>query len=108
MFEDLVLGVNNLCVDVFKTSKIISFRRSGMESFNVEGIFDENYVVVDPNTGAQIMSSKPVLTMRSGDIPGGKGQESDRFDIDGKIYRIDDEQADSEGMIRLFLLRANS
>lgn len=108
MFEDLVLGINNVCVDVFKTSKIITFQRSGLESTNFEGIFDENYTAVDPNTGAQIISTRPVLTIRTSDLPGGKGQDSDRFEIDGKTYRIEDEQVDSGGMIKLFLSRANA
>lgn len=108
MFEDLVLGVNNLCVDVFKTSQVVIFHREGMESFTLDGIYDENYVAVDPNTGASIMSTSPVLIVKEIDIPGGKSLDSDRVEVGDKKYRIEDDQPDSGGMRKFYLSRANT
>lgn len=107
MFEDLVLGVNNLCIDVFKTSKGIKLQR-GIEIFPLEGIYDENYAAVDPNTGASIISTKPVLIVREIDIPGGKSEDDDRIVIDEKKYCIEDDQPDSGGMRKFYLSRVNT
>lgn len=106
MFEDLVLGVNDLCIDVFKTSKSIELQR-GVEIFPLEGIYDENYAAIDPNTGASIISTKPVLIVRESDIPNGISEDDDRIVIDGKKYCIEDDQPDSGGMRKLYLTRVN-
>lgn len=106
MFDDLVLGVNNCCIDAFKTSKVVTLQR-GVETYPLEVIFDDNYAAVDPNTGASIISTKPVVIVKELDIPNGASEDDDRIVVNGVKYCIDDDQPDSGGMRKFYLLRVN-
>ena len=107
MFDALLPGLNNLCIDFFSTKKPVTFIREGLDEFSLKGIFDNNYISVDPDSGASIISSQPVIGVREIDIPGGKTTEDDRIRVDGVVYRITDDQPDSAGMRKLYLQRKN-
>ena len=51
MFDDLLPGLNNLCIDFFSTKRPVTFIREGMDEFSLKGIFDNNYISVDPDSG---------------------------------------------------------
>ncbi len=70
-----------------------------------KAVFDKNYVTVDPNTGAQIMSTNPMIGVRVADLPNGEAREGDLVTVRGVEYRVIDKQPDSEGHIKLILQR---
>ena len=70
----------------------------------VEGIFDEIYQEVDPDTGAAINSTNPKITVWKSDIPVGFDQES-QVDVRGNSYKAMDIMDDGEGsvMVKLYV-----
>lgn len=71
-----------------------------------KAVFDANYQGVDPNTGAVITSTNPMLGVRLADLPGGEAREGDTVTRNGVTYRVIEQQKDSEGHARLILHRA--
>ena len=67
-------------------------------------IYDENYLAVDPNTGATIQSDSPILRIRIEDMQA-LPQVGDRVMVRGVEYRVNDFQKDSEGGASLPLHR---
>lgn len=70
-----------------------------------KAVFDDNYQAVDPNTGAIITSTNPMLGIRLADLPGGEAQSGDTVTRKGITYRVIEQQPDSEGHARLILHR---
>lgn len=77
----------------------------GSEQFNIQGIFDKNYIAVDPNTGAAVISATPMLSVNIASLPGKKWLEGDTVTVDGVIYSVIEDQSDSGDGIKLILQR---
>lgn len=71
----------------------------------IKGIFDANYVEVDPDTGAYVMSAGPMLCVRALDLPEGKALKGDLVTVKEVNYRVLEPKPDSEGGIKLILQR---
>ena len=97
-----------ICMNVFGVP--VEYGR-GSALVQIKGIFDANYVEVDPDTGAYVMSTGPMLCVRASDLPEGKALKGDLVVIKGNIiggevnYRVLEPKPDSEGGIKLILQR---
>ncbi len=93
------------CISTFGVS-VVYIR--GPECVSVIGVFDKNYVSVDPETGVPVQSTDPILGVREQDLPGGEAKRGDTVTIDSVQYRVVDVQQDSEGGAKLILRRAGN
>ena len=72
----------------------------------ISGIFDEVFESVDPNSGATIISTHPVLGVKLSDLPTGSPGKGDRVTIRGLTYNVVDNHADGQGGSSLILKKA--
>ena len=70
----------------------------------VDGIFDENYVLLSPHTSA-VEQSGPAVWLRLEDLPTDPREEEPTLTIDGVDYQVRERIIDSIGGIRLLLHR---
>ena len=91
-----------ICINVFGVP--VEYGR-GSALVQIKGIFDANYVEVDPDTGAYVMSTGPMLCVRASDLPEGKALKGDLVTVKEVNYRVLEPKPDSEGGIKLILQR---
>ena len=91
-----------ICMNIFGVP--VEYGR-GSSIVQIKGIFDANYVEVDPNTGAYVMSAGPMLCVRASDLPDGKALHGDIVTVKDANYRVLEPKPDSEGGIKLILQR---
>ncbi len=91
-----------ICLNVFGVP--VEYGR-GSAFIQIKGIFDANYVEVDPDTGAYVMSAGPMLCVRASDLPEEKALKGDFVTVKDVLYRVLEPKPDSEGGIRLILQR---
>lgn len=94
--------LNKACINAFAGRKVILYKHSTGEEYQIKGIFDRNFSSVDPDSGAIIISNNPILSITEKDLiklP----DEGDSVSIGGVNYRILEAQPDSEGMSKLIL-----
>lgn len=91
-----------ICINVFGVP--VEYGR-GSAILQIKGIFDANYVEVDPDTGAYVMSAGPMLCVRASDLPEGKALKGDLVTVKEVNYRVLEPKPDSEGGIKLILQR---
>lgn len=68
-----------------------------------KAVFDANFLAVDPDTGATVQSTGPMIGVRLAELPGGKAEKGDKVVRNGVTYRVIESQPDSEGHARLIL-----
>lgn len=73
-------------------------------------VFDDNFVAVDPQTGAEVQSSDPMIGVRYSELPAGGAKKGDQVVITGApdatrngTYLVISDQRDSEGRANLVL-----
>lgn len=71
----------------------------------VQAVFDSAHVSVDPETGAPVSSSNPILGVRLIDLPN-KPTSRDRVRARGELYSISDVQPDGVAGVTIFLRKA--
>ena len=91
-----------ICMNVFGVP--VEYGR-GSALVQIKGIFDANYVEVDPDTGAYVMSAGPMLCVRASDLPEGKALKGDLVTVKEVNYRVLEPKPDSEGGIKVILQR---
>jgi DNA-directed RNA polymerase subunit E'/Rpb7 len=91
-----------ICINVFGVP--VEYGR-GSALVQIKGIFDANYVEVDPDTGAYVMSAGPMLCVRASDLPEGKALKGDLVTVKEVNYRVLEPKPDSEGGIKVILQR---
>lgn len=94
-----------VCVNVFGVP--VDYRR-GSTVTQISGIFDANYVEVDPDTGAYVMSAGPMLCVIASKLPDGKAFQGDQVTIEEIVYRVIEPKPDSEGAVKLILQRVTA
>lgn len=97
----------NLADRVIKTGistfgREVRYHALNDEPVEINGIFDETFATVDPNTGAVIDSSTPVLHVRLADLPC-TPSPGDRVCIGEAVYRVVSHQPDGQGASMLVL-----
>ena len=78
----------------------------GPVSLGIRGIYDKNYVSVDPETGVPIQSTDPMLFVMAEDLPDGIAKKGDRVTVDENTYTVQARPPDSEGGIVLMLRKS--
>lgn len=79
----------------------------GSSVIQINGIYDANYIEVDPNTGAYVMSANPILFVSAADLPEGKAVADDFITVKNIKFKVIEPQPDSEGGIKLILQRTS-
>jgi hypothetical protein len=99
-FADLVASADRAAL-AHLGSVTVSYSDDAGEPVEVEGIFDERYVLIDDAT-AGIQQVTPALFVLLADLPG-EPSEEDRVTIAGTEYRVREVQPDSMGGVLLLL-----
>jgi len=102
MWNSLIDGLNQACKDTFSNRESYTYKYRDGSSTPIKGIFDKNYISVDPDSGATISANTPVLGIVASDLSR-KPYEGDSVLIDSVEYMVMEQQPDSEGMIKLIL-----
>lgn len=101
-WRDQVDAVLETCVDTF--GEPATYTPSGGSPVEVLGIYDDLYEAVDPQTGAIITSTQPVLGIKDDHLPD-PPQQDDTVTVRGVTYRVKEVQTDGQGGSKLFLHR---
>lgn len=75
----------------------------GAVVIEITGVFDNNNLEVDINTGVPVSTISPVLGVRVADLPDGRAQKNDRAEVNGVMYRVVNFKPDSHGGAKLVL-----
>ena len=102
MWNTLVNGMNQVCKNTFSEREGVTYKYRDGSSILIKGIFDKNYLSVDPDSGATISANTPVLGIVGSDLSRAP-QEGDGVIIRSVEYLVMEQQPDSEGMIKLVL-----
>lgn len=62
-------------------------------AYNIRAVFDKAYISVDPNTGAPVQSTDPILGVRRSDLAA-EPKPGDRVVVNGTTYSIGEPQPD--------------
>ena len=72
------------------------------DCIEIRGIFDNEFIAVDPAAGVPVDSSVPILHVRLADLPVPPSQ-GDRVEIGDCVYRVISNQPDGQGASVLLL-----
>lgn len=75
-------------------------------AYEIRGIFDHEYVTVDPDTEQQISANQPALGVNLNDLPLDI-EEGDLFKIRNLTYKVVDNREDGQGGATILLHRKN-
>lgn len=111
-WADHVDAALDVCMDTFKTSlpnvycPLMSM--PGMTPFEIRGVFDAAYEIVDMSGEVPVSAVAPALGMRLADFPAGvspKPEDRVRVTIKGvqRSYGVWVVQPDGQGAVRLIL-----
>lgn len=81
----------------------ILYKRGAATVSLSKAVWDANYLAIDPNTGASITSTNPMIGVALADLPEGKSLGGDTVERKGIVYRVINTQPDSEGHAKLIL-----
>lgn len=76
--------------------RAVKYHALQREPVEILAIFDETFSTVDPNTGAVIDSTTPVIHVRLADLPCSPSP-GDRVCIDERFFRVVSHQPDGQG-----------
>lgn len=103
-YKDLYKVAHNIDTNVLGESATYSSIDVGVDDFEIQGIFDNNYESVDHASGTVVSSNVCVFSCHLEDFPDGvEPQQNDEIEIDGNSYRIIDPQEDGQGGVKLIL-----
>jgi len=88
------------CVGTFGIP--VLYQPAGLSVLSIQAIFDEAYEAIDPQTGASIISTQPMIRVRLSDLPRSPGR-GDQATIKGTLYRVNTFEPDGGGGARLLL-----
>ena len=98
---DQVLGI---CEETF--GEIVVYTPQGQDSISLNGIYDDLYEAVDPNSNTIITSDQPILGIRNSDL-GVTPHQGDAVTVRGENFTVKEVQTDGQGGSKLFLHRAS-
>lgn len=104
-FADLVESADRAAQD-FLGGQSVTYETEFGARRSVVGIFDEQYVKVDPGSsgGLAVEQAGPAIFFRLEDLPLHPEQDDPRITIGDKVYRVRERQTDGAGGgIRLLL-----
>ncbi len=86
-------GMNAQCLATFGEDAV--FTPAGGSSVTIRGIFDEDHVALDMDTGAQVTSVSPVLGIRTSDLAA-QPKRGDAVVVRSRNFTVVDWRPDSE------------
>ena len=106
-WEQIVDRAMQACIDVFgdgAASVIITHLEGITEPYAIDGIFEAQSELVDPNTGMKVMSNQPQISFRVSQLQQ-MPDVDDEFLIRGILYRADSPVFDGHGTVTVPLGR---
>jgi hypothetical protein len=103
-FDDLVNGVQELCLSTFGEEVQLIYKPAAGGSFPIRGVFDKSYRLLTPTKGSQVSSTHPVLGVKAADLPPGAPGKNDQVVVKATTtYKVVEPQPDGRGWILLIL-----
>jgi len=99
-FTKLADGVMKTAVGVF--GETVTYVPKSGASFSPNGVFDEMFEQVDPDTERVVASQQPNIGFRKADLPNDP-EQGDQIIIRGQTYRVIDSQEDGIAGLRCML-----
>lgn len=81
----------------------IVYKGSGLLNHSFVGVFDENYVEVDPATGQAVSTQAITIFYKVSDLPETPANRSE-FEVRGTTYFTRHVEVDGKGGARVFLM----
>lgn len=72
---------------------VVEFLRPNETPWTVDAVFDDAHREIDPNTGAIVSSTDPIIGLRIADLPE-MPTNNHQFRVRGVLYRVIDVQPD--------------
>jgi hypothetical protein len=80
----------------------VLYTSEGLSPITIQAIFDNEFQQVDPQTGAVVISTQPVIGIKYDQLPQ-KPKSGDRVRIRYIDYRVIEDQPDGQAGSRLLL-----
>lgn len=100
-FDDMACDIVDCAIDVFGISA--QYRPKAGGSFPIDGIFDNQFEQVDPDTEIVVVSNAPMFDVKTKDLRGGKAEKGDKIKIKEILYKVIDSQEDGVAATKLIL-----
>ena len=94
----------NKCVTAFGDDEVV-FNLGELNEYSIKGIFDNEFEIVDPDTDATVISTRPVINLRDSEVTH-EILEDDEILVSGKAYKVFEVNADKKGLLTIFLHEA--
>jgi len=101
-FLDLVAAADRAAQDLLG-GVTVSYAPEVREAVEVQGMFDERYVLVQASAHAGVEQTAPAVFLRLEDLPADPDDDEPLITIGAKTYRVRERQRDGLGGIRLLL-----
>ena len=101
-FRDLVGGLLDVAICTF--GQDIDYRPKAGGSFSIQGVYDNKFVQIDPNTEEIVASNVLTLGVKLCDLPF-EPKHGDEIRIEGVKFRVTDSQEDGHGGATLIMHR---
>jgi hypothetical protein len=82
----------------------VEYQPTSGDPVTVQGIFDENYVLLEAGHGG-VQQVGPAVSLRVSELPVAPENDDPVLTIGGRLYRVREHQPDSLRGMSLFLLR---
>lgn len=99
-FQKMTNNVMENCVRVF--GETVSFKPKNGSSFFVRGIFDNESELIDPATGAVVISNQPLVGFKNSDL-NQRPNVGDEVTIRNLVYLVVETMEDGQAGTRLRL-----
>ncbi len=105
-FDDLTDDIQECIKDTFGETLSVTYEpKAGGGPSPVEGVFNDQHTLVDPDTERVIDSNVITLGVKLVDLPAGDPVKGDKVTVAkrGKTYRVHSSQEDGQGWTEIFL-----
>ena len=90
------------CLNAFGEEQTVEFRPASGSPYEIRGIFDKQYTLVDQETGVEVVTAKPNLGVRLADFAA-KPVQGDKVTVRTVSYMIETVLEDGQGGALLVL-----
>jgi hypothetical protein len=101
-FQKQIDLMNRACIRKFADDVISFFFDDESLNYSINGIFDNEFVIVDPDTQASVVSTRPVVQIQKRDLshlPEG----GDPVSVNETSYEVYEVHPDNKGLLTIFL-----
>lgn len=90
------------CLEAFSEDVIYTPADIGISPVTMLAIFDREFISVDPQTGASVISTQPTIGVKNNQLPSAPNP-GDRVTIRGELYRVIESQTDGWAGTKILL-----